>query len=139
MSRLTCALALILAAAATIACGDDTPTGPTPEPPTEITDTFSGTLTPSGGVTHPFVVQRAGSVTARITSLDPTDAVIGLSIGPLSGQGCSQAIARDDANASDRSAITGSANTAGNFCVRVYDAAGTLRAPVTYAISVTHF
>jgi hypothetical protein len=136
MSRLTRVFALILVAALPAACGDDPPTGPTPDPPTEIIEPFSGTLTPNGGITHTFVVQRAGAATVRVVALTPADAVIGLSMGPLSGQACSQTIARDDANSS--TVLTGNAS-AGNFCVRVYDAAGSLTGPVNYELTVTHF
>ena len=138
MSRLTSVLALILSAGILVGgCGDDddTPNAPS-DPPTEITETFSGMLTRNGAVTHPFTVQRAGAVTARITALEPSDAVVGLSIGPLSGQGCSQSVAND--NATSGTAVIGNASV-GSFCVRVFDAAGTLPAPVDYTVTVTHF
>jgi hypothetical protein len=129
-------LVLILTAGALTACGDDTPAAPTPDSPTEVIDTFAGTLTPNGGITHTFVVERAGTATVRVVALTPSDAVVGLGMGPLSGQACSQTIARDNANAS--TVLVGTAS-AGNFCVRVFDAAGSLTGPVDYELTVTHF
>jgi hypothetical protein len=137
------ALLVMLAAVLIAGCAeDDTPTAPT-DPPVAITDQFPApdqpplTLTPHGGVTHPFVVQRAGDVTVRIDVLEPAEAVIGISLGPLSAQACSAIIARD--NATVGQSILGTATTTGSFCVRVYDAGGTLTAPVAYRISVQHF
>ena len=138
MYRPTSVVALILAVGlVSAACGDnDTPTGPTPDAPAEITQTFSGTLTRNGAATHTFLVQRAGTVTARVTAI-PSDAVFGLSIGPLSAQACSQTVANDAAT--NGTTIIGTASSAGNFCVRIFDAAGQLEAPVAYTLSVTHF
>ena len=136
MLRLTFAMILALAAALTGACGDDDPVTPTEPSPTEITEVFSGTLTPNGGFTHTFEVQRAGAATVRISGLEPSDAVIGLSMGPFSGQACVQQLARD--NAVSGTSIAGSASS-GAFCVRVFDAGGTLTGPVDYELTVTHF
>jgi len=132
--------ALLFAAflsALTIGCAEDeTPTTPT-DPPTEVTEQFSGTLTPNGGHTHEFTIQRAGDVVARIDSLTPAEAVIGLSLGPLSVQACSAAVARDDATSN--TSLAGTASTSGSFCLRVYDAGGTVTGPVEYSITVRHF
>ena len=134
--------ALILAAVLVAGCAeDDTPTAPT-DPPVEITETFPagddpGTLARNGAATFTFIVQRAGDVTARIDSLEPAEAVVGLSLGPASSQACTAAIARDNATLSTQ--ITGTASTTGAFCVRIYDASGTLSGPVTYRLSVRHF
>ena len=129
--------ALLFAALLSAGCAEDElPTTPT-DPPTEITEQFAGTLTANGGHTHTFAVQRAGDVTARIDSLVPSDAVVGISLGPVSVQACSAVITRDDAT--NNTSIAGTASSAGNFCLRVYDAAGSLTGPVDYSITVRHF
>lgn len=129
--------ALLFAAVLATGCAEDeTPTTPT-DPPTEIAESFAETLTPNGGRTHIFTVQRAGDVVARIDALTPSDAVIGISLGPVSTQACSAAIARDNATANV--SLSGTAATAGSFCLRVYDAGGSLTGPVEYSISVRHF
>jgi hypothetical protein len=129
-------LALILASGLAAGCGDDNPTAPTPEAPTPISENFEGSVSPNGGVTHTFVVQRVGEVSASLT-LAPAEAVVGLSLGPMSAQACSAAIARD--NATNATSILGTASTPGNFCVRVYDAGGTLTGTVNYTITLQHF
>ena len=129
--------ALMLAAAlVTAGCAeDDLPTTPT-DPPTEITESIAGTLTPNGGRTHTFAVQRAGDVTARVDSLTPA-ATIGISLGPMSVQACSARVSQD--NASATTTLAGQASSAGTFCLRVYDSQGTLTGPVAYAITLRHF
>jgi hypothetical protein len=129
--------ALLFAALLFPACAeDDPPTAPT-DPPTEIAEQFAGTLSRNGGITHEFSVQRAGDVSARIDALTPSEAVVGISLGPLSVQACSAAVARDDATSN--TTLAGTASTTGRFCLRVYDASGSLAAPVDYSITVRHF
>jgi len=120
-------------------CGSDepteTPNAPTPVP---VTETFSGTLTPNGGRTHEFIVQQAGTVTVRFSSLAPDETVnIGLSLGTWNGMVCQIILANDHAGLN--TTVTGTAQNTGAFCARVYDADGTVAAPVEYAIEVTHF
>ncbi|MNC89162.1 hypothetical protein D3C83_50640 [compost metagenome] len=74
---------------------------------------------------------------ARIDSLTPGDATVGISLGPVSTQACSAAIARDNATANV--SLSGTASTAGNFCLRVYDATGAIGGAVDYSITVRHF
>jgi hypothetical protein len=137
--------ALLLLAPLAAACGDDTPTNPTsPTQPTTITEQFGsdGTpekppLNPNGGRTHPFIVQQAGTVSARLTALSPDETVtVGLSLGTWNGQVCQILLANDAAllNAT----VTGTAQQTGQFCVRIYDV-GRLTAPTNYSIDVTHF
>ena len=120
----------------TAACDSDDPITPTEPEPIPVEALFGGTLTPNGGVTHTFNVQRQGQVTAQLTSLTPDGAVIGLSIGPQSSLACSATVAQD--NAKSGTTLVGTASV-GNFCVRVFDAAGSLTGPVEYQITVRHF
>jgi len=128
---------LLLAAIAATACSDNnSPTVPTGPAPTAITETFDGTVTVNGAVTQPFVVLTAGSVVARIAALEPTDAVVGLSIGSWNGVACQIVLAND--NAANGASVTGTATVTGNYCVRVYDV-GKLTQTAGYQITVTHF
>jgi hypothetical protein len=89
-------------------------------------------------VTHPFGAQRGGQVSARITALAPDETVkIGLSIGTWNGATCQLLITNDSATLN--STAVGTAQQTGNFCARVYDAAGTLTAAIEYTIEVRHF
>jgi len=135
-------LGLSLALIAAPACsnsGLNTPTTPSPTTPVAITETFDGTLTVNGAATHPFAAQRSGNVTAQLTLLGPDtpDAVttVGLSLGTWNGVSCQTVIAND--NAVLNSSVIGVAQSAANFCVRIYDV-GKLTAAVPYSIVVTH-
>lgn len=128
----------------TAGCGSDTPTGPTDpgDTPVEITESFPasgpGTLTPNGGITHIFGVQRAGRITATLTTLAPDSSVrLGLNLGSWNGVACTQHITKDDAT--QGTTIIGEATATGNYCIRIFDSAGTLTGPVEYQTTVTHF
>jgi hypothetical protein len=137
-------LLLLVAALAGAACGSDSPTGPTDpgETPVEITELFppdaSGTLTRNGGITHAFPVMQAGRITVTLTTLAPdSTAIIGMGLGAWNGVACAQNIFKDDAT--QGTSLIGNATATANYCVRVYDAAGTLTQPVEYQLTVTHF
>jgi pimeloyl-ACP methyl ester carboxylesterase len=141
MLRFTAFRALLLLAPLAAACGSDdmtdTPTAPTPVAVTETFGDAASPLTPFGGRTHPFVVQQAGTISARLSALEAGEAVVvGLSLGTWNGQVC-QIVLRNDA-ALLNATITGTAQQTGQFCVSIYDV-GNLTAPTTYTIEVTHF
>lgn len=130
-------IALLLAATLGTGCGEDAPTTPSAPDPVAVSETFTDVLTPNGGRTHPFVAERAGTVTATITTLaaDPAP-IVGLSLGTWNGIACQIILAND--NAQVGVTLTGSATSIGSFCVRVYDT-GRLTQPIEYVVSVTHF
>jgi hypothetical protein len=128
---------LLLLATAIAGCGNDLTSTPptTPTAPT-VTDTFTGTLTRNGGVTHPFVGSSSGTVTATLTSVAPdATVVVGLSLGTWNGNACQVVLAKD--NAVQGSIVVASASSAGNMCARIYDT-GHLVNPITYQITVVH-
>jgi hypothetical protein len=128
-------LALVLGQAA---CSDDinpsNPITPTPDP---VTETFTGTLTLNGAITHQFSAARSGTVRVSIVSLVPDSAVtLGLSLGTWNGTaGTCQTVISND-TATQGSAIIGAAEREGRLCVRLYDAAGTLPQPTDYELTV---
>lgn len=139
---------LLAAALAVTGCGSDPITNPDQTPPTQVTETFEGTITVNGAITQPFVVQTAGNVVATLTALDPAsivvaaetrDTVLGLSLGTWNGLVCTvgaPTLANDSAKVGV--SLTASATATGNYCVRVYDA-GKLTQPTSYQLTVTHF
>lgn len=131
-TRLLLAALLVTAAA----CEDSTTTPPTLTPSPIVTDTFSGNLTVNGGITHPFTTQSLGTITTVITSLNPAGATVGLGIGVWNGTSCNIVQARDQAGLG--ATVVLSVSGSGSVCVRVYDAGGTLTAPVAYVIDVSH-
>jgi hypothetical protein len=127
---------LAVAVLAMASCGDDpvdTVTLPTPEPVTEV---FAGTLTVSGGVTHPFSAATAGALTATLTNIGPDEnPTVGLSLGTWNGSACAVVIASDAAVRT--SVIYGTVNQPGQLCVRIYDV-GRIANPNDYEITVVH-
>jgi hypothetical protein len=131
----------IVVAGATVAaaaCGSDNIFNPTPgTPPVSITETVSNTVTVNGALTAPFTVSTIGAVTARLTALAPDDTVtVGLSLGTWNGAACALIITNDAAVLN--TTVTGTAQSIGQFCARVYDV-GKLTAATDFTIEITHF
>jgi hypothetical protein len=126
------------AAFAAAACGSNNITNPTPgTPPVSVTETVSNTVTVNGAHTEPFTVSTIGTVTAKITALSPDDTVtVGLSLGTWNGATCTLIVTNDAAVLN--TAVTGTAQTVGQFCARIYDV-GKLTAATDYTIEITHF
>jgi hypothetical protein len=138
MYRLIPRLLPVLATVVFLAsCGDDeinTPTSPTQ--PVVINETFSGSDTRNGGVTHSFVTQASGSVNATLTALAADEGTrIGLALGTFNGVACQLVITKDDAVVG--SIITGAVSALGSLCVRIYDTGG-LAQTADYEIQVAH-
>lgn len=126
---------LVLATMGLAACDNtvnDTPVAPTP---TAVTETFSGSINPSGGATHAFAVTAGGVVTATLTAVTPDDAVSSLSLGTWNGALCQVVLVND--NALVGNTITGTVAGLGTLCVRVSDT-GKLVGKTDYTITVVH-
>jgi len=133
---------VLVAALAATGCSDNDPiTNPDQTPPTQVTETYSGTLTVNGAVTHPIQVLTAGNVISTVTALDPVDdeTRIGLSMGTWNGIACSvgsPSLSNDSAKVGV--SLTATATATGNYCVRVYDV-GKIKQATSYDLTVTHF
>jgi hypothetical protein len=123
---------------AAAACGSDNILNPTPgTPPTSITEAYTATVTVNGANTQPFTVSTIGTVTAKLTALSPDETVtVGLSLGTWNGATCTLIITNDAAVLN--TTVSGTAQTVGQFCARVYDV-GKLTAATAYTIEITHF
>ena len=133
------ALLLIPALLAT-ACGggnDNTPVTPV-TPAQSVVENFEGTLTPFSARTHLFQSQNAGDVIAQVTGLDPSDTVVGLSLGSSNTFACQTSLSTERATLN--SSLSGVTRAAGTLCVHIYDPSDTgLPGPVTYKLQITHF
>ncbi len=134
--NLTRALVAVSLAAASTACDDPGPTAPTPVTPVvvNVTETYSGILGRNGAVTFPFAVS-AGTATATLTTILPSTAAVGLSLGTWNGISCAAVISND--NATEFTQLVGTAGQNGTLCLRIHDV-GRLTAPVTFTIAVVH-
>jgi hypothetical protein len=131
------ALALLPLALLTAGCGSSSDTTlPTAPTPTVITETFEGNLTVNGATSYPFVVATPSTLTATLVTVAAgTDVVVGMSLGTWNGEDCTVVITNDAAV--QGKTVVGVAQTAGNFCVRIF-APTTLAAPTGYQVTVTH-
>lgn len=130
-------LALLVLATLGLAACDNTANdlATTPTTTTMVTETFSGTINPNGGATHTFVVSTGGTITATLDTVDPSDAVAGLSIGTWNGALCQVVLVND--NALMGNTLTGTVTGIGTLCVRISDT-GKLVGPMDYTVTVVH-
>jgi hypothetical protein len=135
MRRLShCLLLATVIAAGAAACGTADPlVRPTP-PSVTVTETFSGSFKANSAVTHPFVSQAAGTVTATLSAVTPA-VNIGLSLGTWDGTVCTIVKAND--NATPTAAISGDVTSAASLCVRLYDV-GNVTDTLEYTVTVVH-
>jgi uncharacterized membrane protein len=138
MSRSARGTAVLLAALAFAGCNNSTtPTAPTEQVPI-LTESFAGTLTVNGAITHPFVVGTPSTVTVTLVTLSPdSEAQIGVSLGTwnTTTETCQAVISSD--LATQGKVFYGTAQNSGAFCVRVYDV-GRLSQQADYEVQVTH-
>jgi hypothetical protein len=131
---------LVVLALVSAGCSeDDLPTGPTVTPTIITEPPFTGTLTPNGGITYPFIATSFGAVVSTIVALDPSPdntVRVGMSLGTWNGTVCQTILAND--NSFIGTVINGQVTTAGQLCVRIYDAQGSLTEPVNFDIRITH-
>jgi hypothetical protein len=120
------------------ACGGDNNGDlPTTPPPTDVTEAFQGVIALNGAVTHPFTVTNPSVITAQLVSLSPDSTlVVGLALGTWNGSICQIVRANDQTKQGD--VVDGATNTPGDFCVRIYDANGTIAQAQAYLIHVFH-
>jgi len=130
--RIACLLVTVLCAAG---CDDNTTTTAT-TPTTTITEpTFADTLTVNGARIKQFSTTGRGTVTATLTAVGPdSTTVIGLSLGTWNGSSCQIVL---DQRAAQGATLVANVSGVGNLCLRVYDP-GTLTAPVTFSVDLTH-
>ena len=127
-------LALTLGAAA--ACDDNTTTTTPTTPGATTSESFTGTVTVNGAVTHQFAATQRGTVTATLNTINPdASQTVGISLGTWNGTACQVIIANDQAVVG--SSVLGTVSGVGNLCVRVYDV-GKLTQSENYRVDVTH-
>ena len=138
MQRAFFGVLLLMAAVAAGGCDNEIDNPPATQPPPTTTDTFSGTISVNGAMTHTFTVAVAGTVTATLTEVTPDPAIaVGFSMGRwnASSSFCEQIIPND--NAVQGQILTGNASGPGTLCARIYDT-GRLTGALNYTISVVH-
>jgi len=134
IARLVPLIALLLVVSG---CGNNSDEEVVAPPPPTLIETFTGTLNLNGATTYFFNVTGAGDMRAQLTTLSPDSTKpVGLSLGTWNGSICQITLTGD--NSIQGSVVDGRASTVGSFCVRIYDAAGTVVDPQAYVIDVFH-
>jgi hypothetical protein len=122
----SCRAALVALALVGAACDNGPGITPTPTPPL-VTETFTGTVTLNGAISHGFNVSTAGTTTAEITALNPAGAFIGFQMGTWNEAGTLASV------------LSAGTQSSASLCVRMHDPNGILvDNPVTYTVTVKH-
>ena len=105
-----------------------------------VTETFIGTLQPSGEAFYAFRVPKAGVVSLTLTSMTgasiPEGALFPIGIGTPVGQFCSAGV-----DAAATPGVTPQFSTTrdvGVYCAKISDNNALLGAPATFALNITH-
>jgi hypothetical protein len=132
----SCRAALVALALVGAACDNGPGITPTPTPPL-VTETFTGTVTLNGAISHGFNVSTAGTTTAEITALNPAGAFIGFQMGTWSGVVCTATLSNEAGTLA--SVLSAGTQSSASLCVRMHDPNGILvDNPVTYTVTVKH-
>jgi hypothetical protein len=135
LRRIGCGL-LLGAMAVLAGCGDTT-TGTAPTP-TEVTETFTGTVAPAAGATHSFATLLGGAVTVTLTAVGPDPAKnVGFSLGTFNAtlNVCNAVF--DNPAALQAFEFKANATTLGSYCVRIYDNGNITTDNVAYSYTIT--
>ena len=133
--RIACA-GLLCTALAAAGCGD-TQNPIAPESP-QITETFTGTLTPAAGVTHAFTTLTGGAIKATLTTVGPDAAKnVGFSLGTFNPILNTCTANFDNPAALQAFEFSVTASTIGAYCVRIYDNGNVTTDGVNYTYTIT--
>src|SRR5262252_5891471 len=86
-----------LAAATSCSSSPTASTSPT-QPATQLTETFSQSLTPNGAVIFPFNATTAGAVNASLSTVSPDSGItLSIELGTWSGTSCTTVVSTNPA------------------------------------------
>lgn len=136
MRALFLAAALGAAALAAASCGSVT------DPSKNVTESFTGTITPvslngnGAGPQHFFNVPNGGEYTVKVTSMTPTfNNFVGVYLG--TGSGCGVVVDQRAALVGAQ-AMAGPFYQTGQYCVQVYDYTNSMTVAENYTVQVSH-
>jgi hypothetical protein len=108
------------------------------DPSKNVTETFSGTITPQGFDPHAFSVTKNGEISIKITAIAPDPNVpLGVIWAQASSDGTCNGAVLQSAVASLNFVAINNQIFEGTYCVLVYDL-GILQANATYTVVVSH-
>ena len=114
-----------------------TPTAPAAAP---VTENFTGTVPVGLADFNPFTVATSNNpINVTLTAAGPPATIyMGLGVGSPVGGACQLLSGGSTVTQAGAAAQLSGTIVAGTYCVIVYDA-GNMVAPVTYAVTVTHY
>ena len=131
--------AAMLVALLSMACG-----GPT-DPSKNQVEPFTGSVQPNSfGDVHKFTIASGGEIDIKVTNVSPGNVFLGLGYGQFTGGSCGLMQQTTVGNTGiNRTAISGQVVLKGDYCVIVFDPAGSLGIapfPVAqnYTLTVSH-
>lgn len=129
-----------LLATALPGCGSDSGSSTIPTP-TETTETFTGTLNPSGTATMVFYA-KTGQVTVTLTSITPDSTLLyGLVIGVFNPYYLVCTPVSTNSSITQGQSLMGLASATTQLCVQIVDIRGVIppTGSESYKITATHF
>src|SRR5262245_16080540 len=108
-------------------------------PSSNVTNSFSGSLAVGESKSHPFSVPKTGEFTVKLTAWSPnSQLLVGLAwtAGNNDGTCTTSVFQQNNFVRLDQQALGGSI-VSGKYCVFIFDV-GTLTAPQTYTVAVSH-
>lgn len=133
-----CCLSLLGGVIFASACGSNTSTSPTVEPPS-TTEVWSGSLTVGASRYYSFNVPLTGNVSVQLTQLTQgganTSEQVTIGLGAPRGTDCSVS-GQVVAGASDTPILTGQ-QSAGIYCIRIWDDSQ-LTNTATFSVNINH-
>lgn len=100
-----------------------------------VTDTLTGTLSPTNANAHTLNAAAAGTLTITLNTLAPAVPAVGMGIGVVSNSTCSLQFTNSPFNVG--AVWNANLGGSGTFCVVIYDI-GLLTQDTTYSITVVH-
>ncbi len=108
-------------------------------PATPVTESFTGTVAVGATDFHTFSVSTGGAVNVTLTAAGPPSTIyMGIGVGTPSASACALLTNGSVAAPAGVNAQLSGTIAAGSYCVSVFDI-GNQTAPITYAVTVTHY
>ena len=134
---------LLLAALVGVAlagCGTNQETTTIPTP-VQVTDTFTGMITPAGTVTFAFTA-KTGAVTVTLVSLSPDhDVKLSMAIGTYSPYYLTCSPVTANTSIGEKGIMEGLTTATTSICIQLSDPAGAIPTPTgdTFTITAVHY
>jgi hypothetical protein len=130
--RLIAVLTLLFVAYVCISCGGIV------DPSQNVSQTFSGTLSPGGQSPQPFTASKTGEISVKVGTLTPASTqFIGVEWVQAGNGSCNGGLMANVQFGTANTTVISTQIPNGNYCIIMYDP-GTFTQPVTFSVTVSH-